>query len=49
MREEDIRMLALALPEDWTPVAVSPLGYPAESPAARPRKTLEELTVYLTD
>lgn len=40
---------ALALPEGWTPVAVSPLGYPAESPAARPRKTLEELTVYLTD
>lgn len=40
---------ALGLPDGWTVVAVSPIGYPAESPAARPRKPLDELAVYLTD
>ena len=40
---------ALDLPEDWTVVAVSPLGYPAESPDARPGKPLGELVVTLTD
>jgi len=32
----------LALPEGLEPVALTPLGYPAESPEARPRKPLEE-------
>lgn len=34
---------ALGLPEDISIVAISPLGYPAEMPAARPRKALEEI------
>lgn len=36
----------LGLPEDYTPVVVSPLGYPAEQPDARPRKALEEVVEY---
>ena len=40
---------ALDLPQEWMPVAVSPLGYPAEQPAARPRKALEEITLFLKD
>ena len=38
---------ALSLPEGWVPVAVSPLGYPAESPAPRARKPMEEVAVRL--
>ncbi len=38
---------ALSLPEGWVPVAVSPLGYPAESPAPRVRKPMEEVAVRL--
>lgn len=34
---------ALGLPEDISIVAISPLGYPAEMPAARPRKALEDV------
>lgn len=37
----------LHLPEEWTVVAVSPLGVPDESPAPRPRKSLEEITLYI--
>lgn len=37
----------LELPEEWTVVAVSPLGIPAELPSPRPRKTLEEVTVFI--
>ena len=33
----------LALPEELEPVAMTPVGYAAESPDARPRKPLEEL------
>ncbi len=35
--------LVLDLPESYIVVAVSPLGYPAEAPAARPRKTSAEV------
>lgn len=37
----------LQLPEEWTVVAVSPLGIPDETPAPRPRKALEEVTLYI--
>ena len=35
----------LNIPEDYRPVAILPIGYPAErpSPKTRPRKTLEEI------
>lgn len=34
---------AVGAPGDWLPVAVLPLGYAAESPAATPRRELAEL------
>lgn len=37
----------LNIPENETIVAVTPLGYPDEKPAPRPRKELEEVVVYL--
>lgn len=37
----------LSLPEEWTPVAVTPLGYPAEAPAARLRKKSDEVILVL--
>jgi nitroreductase len=36
----------LDLPEDLEPVALTPLGYPAEGPEARPRKPLEEIVEF---
>ncbi len=32
---------------DWDFVALIPVGYPAESPTPRPRKTLSEITAFL--
>jgi len=43
--EEKIKGV-LKIPEDVRIVAVTPLGYAAESPEARPRKTLEEIVCY---
>jgi len=37
---------ALGIPENMSVVAVTPLGYPAESPGARPRKPLGEIVRY---
>ncbi len=37
----------LGLEPGWEPLALTPLGYPAESPAPRPRKRLEELVLRL--
>jgi nitroreductase len=37
----------LSLENGWEPLAFTPLGYPAESPAARPRKPLGELAFRL--
>lgn len=34
---------ALNANEDWRPVALLPIGYPAESPAPTPRRSLTEL------
>ena len=36
----------LGLPEDVEPIAFTPLGYPADSPRAKKRKTLSELVCY---
>lgn len=37
---------ALELPAELSPVAITPLGVPAELPEARPRKGLEEVVVW---
>jgi len=42
---EEIQKL-VGLPENYVPVAIVALGYPAEKPQPRPRKPLEEI-VYL--
>lgn len=36
----------LSIPENVRVVAMTPLGYPAETPAQRPRKKLEEIVCY---
>lgn len=36
----------LGLPEDTEPIAFTPLGYPADSPRPRKRKSLKELVSY---
>jgi len=36
----------LNIPEEISVIAMTPLGYPAESPAARPRKAAEEVIRY---
>jgi nitroreductase len=33
----------LGLEQGWEPLALTPIGYPAETPQARPRKALSEL------
>ncbi|MBC7287233.1 MAG: nitroreductase family protein [Armatimonadetes bacterium] len=37
----------LNLPEGCEPIAMTPLGYPAEEPPAKPRKALEEITKFV--
>jgi nitroreductase len=36
----------LKVPEGYTVVALTPLGYPDEAPDARPRKGLAEMVSY---
>ena len=36
----------LGLPDELEPVALTPLGYPAEGPEPRPRKPLEEIVEF---
>ncbi len=36
----------LEVPDDLEPVAMTPLGYPAEEPGPRPRKELDEMVEY---
>ncbi len=45
-REEDLRK-ALDLGEDESIAVITPLGYPAEAPDARPRKRADEVVKYL--
>ena len=44
--DKDKVKAVLGIPENMSVVAVTPLGYAAESPEARPRKPLEEITRY---
>jgi nitroreductase len=44
-KEEKVRAL-LGIPEDVKVVALTPLGYPDESPERTPRKNLEELVSF---
>lgn len=37
---------ALSIPKDFTVIGVTPLGYPAHNPEARPRKELSEIISY---
>jgi F420 biosynthesis protein FbiB-like protein len=39
---------ALDLPEDWQPQALITIGYPADDGRDRPRKLLDEVTVWLS-
>ena len=43
--QQDTKKL-LGVPDDWDIVALITMGYPNESPAPRPRKTLEEIACY---
>jgi len=40
--DEAVRQV-LCAPEDWQPVALLPIGYPAESPPATPRRSRSDL------
>lgn len=46
--EEGVRR-ALGAPEGHRPIAILPLGYPAEQPAATPRRSLRDLVHELKD
>ncbi len=37
----------LGLPEGYAPLAMTPLGYPAQQPEAKPRKPLEEIVRFI--
>ena len=37
----------LSIPEELEPVAMTPLGYPAVQPTAKPRKPLDEICEYI--
>ena len=45
--KQDDMQSALGLPDGTSIVAITPLGYPAESPDAKPRKDAQEVIVYL--
>lgn len=45
-REEEVAR-TLALPQHLRPVAIIPVGYPAENPGMRKRKPLEEVVRYI--
>jgi len=38
---------ALDLPGDFAPIVMTPLGYPAEVPGAKPRKALADITKFM--
>jgi len=44
---EDKAKEVLNLPEGYRVVAMTPLGYPDENPAPRPRKSIEEIVEYI--
>ncbi len=44
-KEEEVKKV-LGIPEGVKPVALTPIGYPAQEPAPRPRKPLSEIVAY---
>ena len=44
-RRKELLSAAPGWTPGWEPTAMTPLGYPAESPAARPRKALADLVI----
>jgi F420 biosynthesis protein FbiB-like protein len=46
MFAQEIVQKALNIPSNWEPQAMFLLGYPAEAPAARERKKLEDITIF---
>ncbi|WP_258359312.1 nitroreductase family protein [Moorella sulfitireducens] len=49
LNEEQILRKILSIPDDMELVALTPLGYPDEDPAPKPRKPLEEVVTWLGD
>ena len=45
--DPDVARELLALPEEWTPVVFTPLGYPADDFSPRKRKNMNELVHYI--
>ena len=43
--QEQVRKI-MDIPENYKVVTVMPIGYPAEEPASKPRKSLEEIVCY---
>lgn len=41
--DEEAVKAALSVPADWRVVAMTPLGYPDQAPAPRPRKSMQEI------
>jgi nitroreductase len=44
-----VAKLMLDLPNDWEPIAFTPLGYPADNLRPKKRKDIDELVVFLDD
>ena len=45
--DPDVARELLDLPENWTPVAFTPLGYPADEPKPKKRKEIDDLVVFV--
>ncbi len=45
--DEEQAATVLGLPPGWRPLAMVPLGYPAEAPGARSRKPMEEVVLWI--
>lgn len=45
--DPDVARELLALPEGWTPVVFTPLGYPADDISPKKRKNINELVHYM--
>jgi nitroreductase len=47
LRDKEAIQRLVGLPENIVPVAIIAMGWPAEKPEPKPRKDLEELTIYV--
>ena len=45
--DPDVARDLLDLPVDWTPVAFTPLGYPADGPCPKKRKEIDDLVIFV--